>query len=284
MIDALLEALMDSLKVLALAFVMFILLSFIENALVQYLKKSKKVGPLMGALAGIVPQCGISVVASDLYIKKAISVGTLIAVFIACSDEALPILLSSPKWYYGFILLGIKFVAGFLVGVVVDLIYFRNKETLTNPEVSESEVHIGCCGHRIGDKENPLHSHLIHPLVHSLKIFIYVLLINIGFALIIYYIGEDSILNFLETNKYLTPLFSIIVGFIPNCASSVILTEFYLVGGMPFSALVAGLTVNAGLGMAYLLKDRKAVKNFPLIIGVLTLTALILGYALIFIN
>jgi len=281
MIDVLLDALIDSLKVLGVAFILFVILSFIENSLASRLSKSRKFGPLVGALVGVVPQCGVSVVASDLYLKKAITMGTLLAVFISCSDESLPILLASSYWYHGLILIGIKFLAGFVVGLIVDIVYQRKAELYDNPD---NEVHVGCCGHHIDDNEEPpLHTHLIHPLLHSLKIFVYVFVINIIFGIIIFYVGEDNILNFLVTNKYLSPLFATLIGFIPNCVSSVIISEFYLVGGIPFSALIAGLTVNAGLGMAYLFKSKQGLKHLWLIILILFVVALALGYGLIFI-
>ena len=282
MIDVLLDALIDSLKVLGVAFILFVILSFIENSLASRLSKSRKFGPLVGALVGVVPQCGVSVVASDLYLKKAITMGTLLAVFISCSDESLPILLASSSWYHGLILVGIKFLAGFIVGFIIDVVYQRKAELYDNPD---NDVHIGCCGHHIDDNEEPpLHTHLIHPLLHSLKIFVYVFVINIIFGIIIFYVGEENILNFLVTNKYLSPLFATLIGFIPNCVSSVIISEFYLVGGIPFSALVAGLTVNAGLGMAYLFKSKQGLKRLWLIILILFIVALALGYGLIFIS
>lgn len=281
MIDVLLDALIDSVKVLGVAFLIFVLLSFVENYLARKLANSKKAGPFIGSLIGIVPQCGVSVVASDLYIKKTITIGTLLAVFISCSDESLPILLASSYWYHGLIVVGIKFVVGFLVGFIIDLIMSRHA-TLVD---ADQDVHIGCCGHHIDDDEEPpLHTHLIHPLLHSLKIFVYVFVINIIFGIIIYYVGEENILSFLQTNKYLSPLITSLIGFIPNCVSSVIISELYLANGIPFSALLAGLTVNAGLGMAYLLKSKQGLKSLWLIIILLFVVALALGYGLLFIT
>lgn len=282
MLDVLLDALIDSLKVFAVAFALFVILSFIENSFAKRLNKSSKLGPLIGSTVGILPQCGISVVASDLYLKGSLTMGTLLAVFISCSDEALPILLSSSHWYHGLIAIGIKFVAGFLVGFLIDFI-LRKRQQVHNSD--DNDIHVGCCGHHIDDdEESPIHIHLIHPLVHSLKIFIYVFIINIIFGIIIFYVGEETLVNFLKTNRYLAPLFSTIIGLIPNCASSVVLSEFYLLGGLPFSALVAGLTVNAGLGMAYLFKAKQGLKKIGIIIAILVITALILGYGLLFIE
>ena len=285
MLDVFLDALFDSLKVFAIAFIIFILLSFIENFLAKKLSKSKKSGPLIGSMLGLIPQCGVSVVASDLYIKKTITIGTLVAVFISCSDESLPILLSNnEKWYMAFLLFAVKFVAGFVTGILLD--YFYTKHHKDNEKFEDvpydKDIHIGCCHHEIDDKkENKWHKHLVHPLVHSLKIFIYVFVINMIFGIIIYYVGEDNIINFVNTNRYLSPLFTTLIGFIPNCASSVVITELYIENAIPFAALVSGLTVNAGLGMVYLFKDKNGVKSLGLIIAVLFFVSLILGYSLI---
>ena len=285
MFDVFLDALFDSLKVFAFAFAIFILLSFIENFLSEKLAKSKKGGPLIGSLLGLIPQCGVSVVASDLYIKKAITIGTLVAVFISCSDESLPILLSNnEKWYMAFLLFAVKFVVGFITGILLD--YFYTKHHKDNEEFEDihqdKDIHIGCCHHEIDDeKENKWHKHLVHPLVHSVKIFIYVFIINVIFGIIIYYVGQENIIYFVNTNRYLSPLFTTLIGFIPNCASSVVITELYIENAIPFAALVSGLTVNAGLGMVYLFKDKNGVKSLGLIIAILFFVSLLLGYSLI---
>lgn len=270
------HSLIDSLKVLGVALIIYIILSFIEDKISKALTKSNKLSPLIGSSVGLIPQCGISVVASDLYLKKHITIGTLLAVFIGCSDEALPILLSRPD-KYGFLiaLILIKMLAGFILGFTVDLI-------ITKKELKKAEgndIHIGCCHHEIdNDEENKLHKHLIHPILHSIKIFIYVFVITFLFGLLIHLIGEDNILSFLQTNKYLSPLFSTIIGIIPNCASSVLITELFLLDGINFGALVAGLCMNAGLGLVILLKEKKDIKNTLLIITILFIYSLFIGY------
>lgn len=283
--EALLDALIDSFKVFVVIVLIYIILSFVEDKISHSKKFSKqnKLSPLIGASAGLIPQCGLSVVASDMYIKEHITMGTLVATFIATSDEALPIMLSEPKkikWILPVLL--IKLVVGFIVGYLVDLIYRHSNE-----EVHEhldhchhhEEVHVGCCHHHIDDeKENPLHKHLVHPLLHSLKIFAYVLAVNIVFSLIVYYVGDDAIINFISKNKYVAPLFTTLVGMIPNCASSVIITELYITSGLSFGATMAGLIMNAGLGMVILLKNKNVWKKTAIIWGIMIATALVVGY------
>ena len=120
---------------------------------------------------------------------------------------------------------------------------------------------------------------MLHPLIHSLKIFVYVLIINILFGTIIYIIGEDTLVKFLQTNKYIAPLLTTLIGVIPNCAASVIITEVYLLNGISFGACLSGLVMNAGLGLVFLFKKKEAIKENFIILGVMIATSLILGYA-----
>ncbi len=275
MIDTLLDALIDSLKVFGFALILYIIFSFVEEKITILLEKHKKASPVLGSLCGLIPQCGTSVVASDLYLKNHISMGTLVAVFFSCSDEALPILLSDHTKALSVIpLLLIKLIVGFLLGYFVDL--FIKRDLKEEPITLE---HIGCCHHHIDNDDNKLKEHLIHPLIHSLKIFLYVLVVNSVFGLIIYYIGgEDVLASFLLQNKYLTPLFSTIIGIIPNCASSVLVSELYLLNGIPFAALVSGLCMNAGLGFVYLLKNKKNFKDVLIMFSILFISSLVTGY------
>ncbi len=279
MLDLLIDALLDSLKVLGFSFIIYFILSFFEDKISHLLQHHKRVSPIIGAAAGLIPQCGISVVASDLYLKEHITIGTLFAVFFACSDEALPILISDiNKAIYVIPLLLMKIIFGFGFGYLLDLIVKNKKEEI---EIDEEEIHIGCCHHEIDHETSKLMTHLVHPLLHSLKIFIYVLIVNIIFSLIVYFIGENNIVSFLSTNPYLTPIFAAIIGIIPNCASSVLLCEVFISGGIPFGALFTGLCMNAGLGLVYLLKNKKSWKSILILEGYLLITSVVLGYIII---
>ena len=275
MIDVLLDSFIDGLKVLAIAFIFNIALSFMEGKVSKILSKNNKVSPLLGATAGLIPQCGVSVVAGDLYIKEHITTGTLLAVFFACSDEALPLMFTNPsKIIYVIPLLLIKVIFGFVLGFVVDLIIKKRELKKVN-----EELHVGCCHHHIDDEEeNKWHKHLAHPLLHSLKIFVYVFIINIIFGTIVYFVGEDLISSFLKTNEYLSVLLSAVIGLIPNCSSSVVITKMFVSGGLAFGALISGLCVNAGLGFIYLFKTKNKKRSVLKLIGVLFAYSLIVGY------
>jgi len=284
-----LNTLLDSLKILGMAFAIYLLLSFFEDKIAALLEKNKKYGPLFGALSGAIPQCGISVVGADLYTKRHLTMGTLVAIFIACSDEALPIFFgsfNSQKWFMVFPLLAIKIVGGAFVGFIVDLINKKDDEEVVEHLESctgDVQCHHGCCGHEI-EGEGPWHEHLIHPLLHSLKIFAYAYIVSFTFGLIMQWVTPEAMANFLTSNHWVSPLYSVVIGLIPNCASSVLISDLYLNGALPFGALVSGLAVNAGLGPIYLFKGKKNLKEAFLIMGILLVSSLALGYAFIWVG
>ena len=271
----LLDALKDSAIVLAFVFVFHVLLSFIEDRLSKFLTKNHKVAPLFGSLFGIIPQCGTSVLAADLFISKYITIGTLVAIFLSCSDEAVLVLLTrpSPKTIMVLPLIASKFIIGFLVGFLVDL--FFKKQEIKEPEEELRDV---TCEPHHHHEHVKLHKHLLHPLLHSLEIFVFVFVINVSLGLIIGAVGEEAFANFMISNRYLSPLFATIVGMIPNCVSSVLISELYLSNSIPFGALLAGLLMNAGLGMMILLKNKSTLKQTGIVFGVCFVAALLFGY------
>lgn len=289
-----LHSLEESLKVFVVALILYFIISFVEEHIARGLGKKNRFSPLIASALGLVPQCGFSVVASDLYVKRHITMGTLIALFLACSDEALPILLSqaTKENVLSIVLIVVlKFVIGFVTGFVVDLLLTKHKhevhEHLEHCHKSfEEEVHIGCCSHPIegGDEHSKVYKHILHPLIHSLKIFAYVLGITLLFNTLIHYLGEENINEFLQTNKYLAPLISSLIGVIPNCAASVAITNVYLLGGLSFGACISGLCMNAGLGLVFLFKRKTNIKNSFTILGIMFGVSLFVGYLICFIS
>lgn len=270
-----LDALKDSALVFVFVLIIHVLLSFFEHNLSNFLVKHKKAGPLFGSLFGLVPQCGTSVMGAELYIGKYITIGTLTATFLSCSDEALIAILTSgrpDKMLMVLPLIGLKFAIGFVVGLVLDLIIRKQEINQTDEVIEDTECHAHHT-HNTG-----IHKHLVHPLIHSLEIFAYVLVINLLLGFIIALVGEDNFSNFIRMNKYLSPLFASIIGLIPNCASSLLLAELFIEGNLSFGALLGGLLVNAGLGMMVLLKNRKAVKSMLVILLICLSVAIAAGY------
>lgn len=290
----LIEALVDTVKVLPILFVVYYLIELFEYKSAGKIQKSNllkgKLSPVVGAGVGCVPQCGFSVVSTDLFSKGKLSVGALIAVYIATSDEALPLMLAKPesfKWIL--LLIGIKLTYAIVVGYISIALFkliFKQKEIHhaheheKNNDAHEAEVHGGCCHHNVETKSFDW----LHPLLHSLKIFGFILLINVLFGFITHiWVGEAALVLFLNKGKYVQPIFAVLIGLIPNCASSVVLTELFLLGGLSFGALVSGLCVNAGLGLIILLKQNENWKENLFVILMLIVPSLILGYALIWI-
>lgn len=275
-LDVLLDSLKDSGLVLLFVFVFHVILSFIEDKISNFLAKKKKAGPLFGSIFGIIPQCGTSVLAADLYIQKYITIGTLVAVFLSCSDEALIVLLTNPtsKTIMVLPLIASKLVIGFLVGFLMD-IFFKKQEVVETEEHLED---VTCSTHHHEHEKVKLHKHVLHPLLHSLEIFAFVLVINFSLGLVIAAVGEQAFIAFMTSNRYLTPLFATIVGLIPNCVSSVLISELYMTNAIPFGALLAGLLINAGLGMMVLLKNKETMKQTLIILGICFISSLIFGY------
>lgn len=279
MLDVILDSLFDSIKAFIVVFLVYVVLSFFEEKISSKLNKNNKLAPLYGAGVGLIPQCGISVIAADLYVKKYITMGTIIAIFLSCSDEAIPIILSSSKENALMVipLIFSKFLIGFFSGFVIDLIASKyNYKKCDNSEVIDIDIgginrcSCGCC---IEEEPTKFDKHLWYPFVHSMKLLLYVLIINIVFGFITYFLGEENIISFLENSKYLSPIYACVVGLIPNCASSIILAELFINGGLSFGATLAGLCVNAGLGLVFIFKNKKNLKeNIYVLITMLSIS------------
>ncbi len=270
-----LDALLDALKTLPFLFGVYLLIEFMEhksdNKLEKILRKMGPFGAVGGALFGCIPQCGFSVAASNLYAGKLISAGTLMAVFLSTSDEALPIMLAHPEsmpqlWK----LLLIKVIIAVFFGIVIDVVI----KLLGRHRNEDDEPFTEICSHCGCD-----HSIVRSAIRHSLGIFLYIFIVNLVLNSIIAVVGEETLSSALMSVRYLQPVIAATVGLIPNCAASVALTELYLNGGLTFGSLVAGLSTGAGLGVVVLFKaNPKQVKQNLLILGGLFLIGIVSGF------
>lgn len=279
--EIILDALKDSAITLAIVFVFEVLLSFLKIKMKETLEKHPKLSPLFGSIFGLIPQCGTSVLGADLYIGHHIGVGTLVAIFLATSDEAIPILLVSSfdKAIMLLPLLGLKVVIGFVFGFLIDLVLSKKQKIDLKEEVNTDDCHhIHNHNHHNEKEESNVHKHLIHPLLHSLELFAYVLVINLAFGFLIELVGVDNFATFIESNKYLSPLFSSIIGLIPNCSSSVLISKLFVSGNLSFGALLSGLLINAGLGFIVLFKSKKTIKDALLIMLTCFIISIAVGY------
>lgn len=277
MFEVIEDALIDSVKLLPFLFITYLIMEYIEHKTSdkskEAIKKSGKFGPIIGSILGIFPQCGFSVSATNLYAARVITLGTLISVYLSTSDEMLPIFISEAFPVTTILkILGIKLVIGMIAGILIDLCL-----RLKNKNKDEEEKIVDLC-----EKE---HCHCDHGIVksalkHTLSIFIFILIITLLINIAIYFIGEESIASFIEINPVLGPVLAGIIGLIPNCASSVILTQLYLEHIVTATTMISGLLVNAGVGLAVLFKMNKGIKQNILIVFLLYAIGVISGLIL----
>lgn len=279
--DLLKDALSDTIKLLPLLAAVYFFVSFIEyrfgERMGDFLARFNKIGPVIGALLGCIPQCGFSVIASALYVKRIISVGTLIAVFLSTSDEAVPVLLSMPDKAHmvaWFIL--IKVVIAIMAGMTIDFVlHFKQKvqlkEVISVEAACEDAImgHSGCCSHEVDKKHSWIKSLIIHPLWHTAKIFGFLLVLSILLNCILDRIGEDRIGPLLLNRTMFQPVLAAFIGLIPNCFASVFLAGMFVKGAISFGSMVAGLCSSAGIGMLVLVKENRNMKDTFFIIGLL---------------
>lgn len=249
------ETLIDTLKILPFLFITFLLMEYFEhhmsNKTQKVIKKAGKLGPLIGGIAGAFPQCGLSVAATNFYATRVISLGTLIAVYLSTSDEMLPILISDKApLSLIFSLLAIKIGVGILFGFIIDFL-LRKQEKKSN-EIAHFCHEANCdCNHGI------LKSALKHTFNISLFLLIISLVLNAGFA----YIGIDKISKFFLKNSIFGPFLSSLIGLIPNCGASVVLTELYLRNIISFASVLSGLLTGSGVALLVLFKVNKNIKE-----------------------
>ncbi|MBP3800818.1 MAG: arsenic efflux protein [Clostridia bacterium] len=273
MLEVIQDTLLDSIKLLPFLFLTYLLMEYIEHKTSKKakdtIKKSGKFGPLLGSLLGIVPQCGFSVSATNLYAGRVITLGTLISVYLSTSDEMLPIMISesAPITTILTILL-IKFTIGMITGFIIDLILRLRKKN------EEEEKIVDICEKDHCHCEKGIVKSAIH---HTLHIFLFIVIVIFILNLVIYFIGEENISKFLENQPILGPAISSLIGLIPNCASSVIITEMYLGNVINVGTLIAGLLVNAGVGLVVLFKTNKGIKENIKIVSLLYFIGLISG-------
>lgn len=275
--DVFLDAFLDTLMVFPFLLLIYVLIEMLEHrtTLTQNQKFLQgKLAPLVGSATGIIPQCGFSVMAAKLYDRGFIRTGTLLAVFIATSDEALVILISQMNGA-GYImpLILIKLVAAVGVGYLFN--FLLSGESLA--EVTPlTDMHGYSCG-KEHEGRSDINLFIVSPLLHALKVALYLFIVNLVFGFIIESVGEDAIAATFIGGPYLQPLITALVGLIPNCASSVILTGAFLNGGIMFGSMVGGLCSNAGLGLVVLLKNTKKLKRNILLIVLLYVVAVLVG-------
>lgn len=276
--DALLDALKDCAVALPFLFAVYLLMEALEknSSLLtgKLFRKSEYLGPLLGSVLGLIPQCGFSAAMSNLYVGGVIGVGTLISVFLATSDEAVMIILGNPGSYHVlWKLLLVKFITGAFFGYILNIIFGNLKKGKEVGDICTDE-HCGCEESRSVFKP---------ALIHTLKILAWLFGISFLLNILIALIGNENLSSLLGGNLFLQPLITALLGLIPNCAVSVLFTELYLAGSLSFASTAAGLCSGAGLGLIVLFKMCRNKKECLLITALLYACSGITGLVLNFI-
>lgn len=254
MIHVIEHTILDTIKLIPFLFVTFLLIEYIEHKInnKKIITKSKKAGPLIGGILGIVPQCGFSASATNLYATRIISLGTLISIYLTTSDEMIPILLAN-KVETSVILkiLGLKLLIGVICGFIIDFIFRKKKEKLEIKKLCE-EDHCNC---------NHNHSIIKSSIIHTLSITLFILIMMFIINIIFEYLGEEFLSKILLKNSIFSNFIASIVGLIPNCGSSIMITELYLNNTITFGAMMSGLLTGSGIGILILFKSNKKLKE-----------------------
>lgn len=271
LIHALEHALIDGVKLLPFLFLTYLAMEWLEHKAEDkvniWVRKSGRLGPLVGGALGAVPQCGFSAAASSLFAGRVITLGTLLAIYLSTSDEMLPILISkqAPVMLIVKLLLA-KAVIGMAAGFLIDLCL---------PAKKEDHHHIHeICEHEHCDCEKNIFKSAV---VHTVKIAFFILLIGFGLELLFELVGEDVLAALILNRPVLGPVLAGVVGLIPNCASSVAITQLYLEGALGLGAMLAGLLVNAGVGLLVLFKVNSDKKENAKVLGLLYGIGVLIG-------
>lgn len=276
MLVTIFDAVIDSLKLLPVLFGTYLLIEYVEHRASDKLSKilsgNESLGSLVGAVLGSIIH-GFSVAAANLYSRRVISIGTLVAVFISTSDEAIPILITSPNNLPIMIkLILIKVAIAVVAGLLLDFVFKslvkrkpikEHKDHKVNIDNNEHNVHID---HYEITEEFCVNCHCERgifkaSIFHTLNIFGFILLFNLLLNISIYFIGEDNLSVVLLSGSIFQPILAGLIGLIPNCSASVILTQLFITGDLSFGSIVAGLSTGAGLGLLILFKENKDIKT-----------------------
>lgn len=272
--DIVKDSFFDTLNLVPFLFIAYLILEFVEHTsqknMANIIKKSNKYGPLFGAICGLFPHCGFSAVASSFYSTRVITIGTLFAVFLATSDEMVPIFLSEGvSLEFIFELLLIKFICAVVVGILLDVIFKKKRKSPLKIKEFCSCSHCHC-------GENIFYS----VIEHTLKISFLIFVVSFIFGSLVEGIGEEKISMLLSDHFVFSKFITTGIGLIPNCAASVILSKLYLSGAISVSSLLSGLLVGAGVGLVVLFKMNKDIKENFKILGMLYAIGVILGFVL----
>lgn len=257
------HSIIDTLPMIPILIITFIVIEYMEHKFSSRLQEKVKnagfLGPLVGAFIGIIPQCGFSVMAVALFSRKIISLGTMMSIFIATSDEALPVFLSIPDSYSSIVpFFGIKIIIAIVFGYLIDIVLkrFGKSNEMDYSEAADEKAN------KCVDKGDIKFSKVfIHSLERTLKVTIYIFIVTLIITFIIEYLGVEELTESVFKTGYGQIFFAALIGLIPNCAISVGLVKLFTVGAIGFPSVIAGVSANAGLALVFLFKESKDKKK-----------------------
>ena len=259
--EIILDTVIDSIKLLPFLLLTYLAMEYLEHKagerMQSAVRRSGKWGPFFGSILGAFPQCGFSTAAANLYAGRVISLGTLLSIYLSTSDEMLPILISEHVGAGRILkILAIKIIVGMAAGFVIDLIMRRPEHN------HKEEIHQMCDEHHCHCEKGILQS----AVKHTLEIFVYILLISFVLNMVIAMIGEDFLAELILNRPVIGELIAGLIGLIPNCAASVVITQLYLGGVLSVGAMLSGLLVGTGVGLLVLLRvNRRPAENVKII-------------------
>ncbi len=278
MLEIFQDSIIDTLKLLPFLFITYLIMEYIEHKMndksKKTIKKAGKFGPIVGGIVGVIPQCGFSASATSLYATRVISLGTLIAVYLSTSDEMIPIFISESVPIYVILkIIGIKLVIGIIFGCLIDFcLNLKNKGKIEKQKIEDMCEHDHCHCDQKGIVKSAVK--------HTFNITIYIFIVTLMISSCVYFIGEDNISEFIGNNVFLGPILVSLIGLIPNCAASVIITNLYLQNIINMPCLISGLLTSAGVGLIILFKSNKNLKENISIVGLLYAIGMISGIIL----
>lgn len=277
MVDVLLDALLDTAKMLPFLFLAYLIIEYIErrysSKIEGALSGTGRCGFAVGGVLGLVPQCGFSAMASGLYASRAITAGTLVAVFISTSDEAIPVLLSSPNSAeYIIPLLMAKLLIALIAGFLIDIVFRKIFSNEVRGGYSGAENEVKCEKHIEQD------SILLSAFKHTLRIGSFVLIVNLALGFVTFWLGDAFIAQLVSGWGFMQPLITGLIGLVPSCAISIVITQLFAVGTLSFGGMLAGLCSGAGAGLLVLLKANKNFKQNIFIISAVYIASVAAGF------
>lgn len=319
--EVILDTLLDTARLIPFLYITYLIMGILEKraagTMRNIVRKSGKAGPVLGGILGVVPQCGFSAAASSFYAGRIITLGTLIAIYLSTSDEMLPILLSESSIGMSTIvkILLLKMGIGVFAGFMIDLLFKNSTEEPKMQLIQNGAQLKGRAGNSMGKMQAPKmqagkmgtakmqgssrlsgnetcniancicgngRNVFWAALVHTFRIALFIVGISFALNLIIFFVGEDALKHIFLNKPVIGELLAALVGLIPNCAASVVLTQLYVEGAISFGACMAGLLVGAGVGILVLFRANRRMKENIRVVALLYCIGVISGIILEF--